>query len=93
MKLSSFLIGMFVTAGATAIAVLALGGSLIFAVAMWFAALVVAQLLYTALLVAMARFAGDGQHTAWADGGAQGVFAHQGDFAKPVRERSGSPKA
>lgn len=93
MKLSSFLVGMFATATAVAIATLTLGGTLLGAVMMWFATMMVAQLLYVALLVAMARFSGQGDYGCWQDGGATSVFSRQGDLSDTAVKPTSGPNA
>lgn len=93
MKLSSFLIGMLAAATAVAIATLSFGGSLAAAVAMWFATLLVAQILYIALLVGMARFSGEAKHAGWQDSGVQPAFSRTNDLGEGAGGRSSGPNA
>lgn len=93
MKLSSFLVGMFATATAVAIGTLALGGTMIAAILMWFATLVVAQLLYVGLLVTTARASGQRQTTCRQEGGETSVFSQKGEVADNAVKHSAGPNA
>lgn len=93
MKLSSFLVGMFVTATAVAIGTLTLGGTVLSAVLMWFATLVVAQLLYVGLLVTTARISDKGQYPCWQEGGEASVFSKSGEVSDNAVKHSAGPNA
>lgn len=93
MKLTSFLIGMLAAATAAAIATLSFGGSLLAALGMWFLTLLVAQILYVALLVGMARFSGAPKHAGWQEAGAQPVFSRPNDLGEGAGGRSSGPNA
>lgn len=80
MKLSTFLVGMFASATAIAVGMLALGGTFAVAVMMWFATVLLAQVLYVLLLAAMARFSDGSAYPCWQDAGAKGTFARSGDL-------------
>jgi hypothetical protein len=92
MKLSSFIIGMSASACISGFAAFAVSGSSMLALAMFGVTLVVAQILYVALLVAMSRMNGIGQTASWPEASAQAIFSHQTDLGESRIKRSSSPK-
>lgn len=93
MKLSSFLVGMITTAMLVAFGTLTLGGTVLSAVMMWFATLMVAQIAYVVLLVVMARVPDDGAYPRWPEGGAASVFGRQGELSDKAAKPSVSRNA
>ncbi len=92
MKLYSFVIGMLVAAGLAVFATLYVGGSWGSAVLMGIATLVIAQVLYVALLVVLARLSGAGASNALQRGGLMAAFSRRSDIGKGAANTSSAPE-
>jgi hypothetical protein len=92
MKLYPFVIGMLVAAGLAVVATLYSGGSWWLALLMGIATLVLAQVLYVALLVAMARLSGATAKSALARGGLLAAFSRRSGIGKGAANTSSAPE-
>lgn len=88
MKLTSFVTGMLGSAGLCGVVILVLGGTWMQALVMGIVTLVVAQVLYIALLLVLARTPGEGQRATWPEAGSKGLLVSQPDVGKNTVKRS-----